>query len=185
MPFGCFLFETMKRIITFIRLIVVTIVLFMLCSCELVDSVLGPRTLEAPTTCLIDGVRFSSSPEEIPLQYWPGTVLKTTENSFNIMYSRTLKSADSSVTLVVDLNIDEAFEIGKEYECSGSITLAETKYAMTEGRIMFRDYYRNEQSVTDSCISAVFEFFAQSESGDVVEVTEGTFEELWVKHYYL
>lgn len=169
---------------SYIRILVVATSLFMLCSCELGKLFFGPWTLNAPTTCLIDGVRFSSSPEDIPRQNWPGTDLYTNKNSFKIRYSRDLKSVDSDATLVIDLMIDEIFEIGKEYECAGSITLAETKYVITGGRIKFRDYNSDEHSAADSCISAVFEFSAQSESGDVVQITEGTFEELWVNHYY-
>lgn len=172
---------TMK---SYIRILVIATSLFMLCSCEVAKMFFGPWTLDAPTTCLIDGIRFSSSPEEIPRQFWPGTDLQTTENSFSIRYSRDLKSADSSATLVIDLKIDEVFEICKEYECTGSITLEGTKYAMTEGWIMFRDYNSDAQSAANSCISAAFEFSAQSESGDIVQITEGTFEELWVNHYY-
>lgn len=168
---------------SFIRILVIITALFALSSCEVAKIFLGPWTLDAPTTCLIDGVRFSSSPEEMPRQFWPGTYLHTTENSFNIKYSRDLKSADSCAKLIIDLKIDEVFEIGKEYECTGSITLSGTKYLMTEGWIVFRDYNSNESSVANSCISAAFEFWTQSENGDIIKVTEGTFEELWVKHY--
>ena len=169
---------------SYIRILVAATALIMLCSCDLYEMIWGPWTLDAPTTCLIEGVRFSSSPEEISRPMWPITSLKTTENSFNISYSRNLKSADSSATLVIDLKIDEVFEIGKKYECTGSITVKETEYVMTEGWIKFRDYNGNKDSTTESYISAVFEFSAQSESGDVVQVTEGTFEELCINHYY-
>jgi hypothetical protein len=95
-----------------------------------------------------------------------------------------LKSDDASAKLVIDLKIDEVFEIDKKYECSGAITIGETKYVMTGGWIKFRDYYSNGNSAANSYISAAFEFSAESEDGDIVEVTEGTFEELWVNHYY-
>ena len=165
-------------------LLVIVTAFFMLCSCEVVEMFFGPWTLDAPTTCLINGVRFSSSPEEIPRQNWPGTCLQTTESSFSIKYSRGLKSDDASARLVIDLKIDEVFEIDKMYECSGAITVGETKYVMTRGWIKFRDYYSNGNSAANSYISAAFEFSAESEDGDIVEVTEGTFEELWVNHYY-
>ena len=162
---------------SYIRVLVILTALIMTCACEsMYDFLNGVRTLKAPTTCLVDGVRFSSSPEKIPLQDWPVAYLRTYKNSIKFEYSRVLTAAKSYVTLDINMKVDDKFEIGKEYECTGSITLPESNYFVTEGWIKFLDYYG------DANISAVFEFSAQTDTGTIVHVTEGTIDELPVEH---
>ena len=168
---------------SYIKVIVVATALIMICGCEgLRDFLNGVRTLDAPTTCLVDGVRFSASPEKIPLQDWPVAYLRTYNKTVQFEYSRDLIGTKTYVTLDIDMKVDEEFEIGKEYECAGSIILSKTKYVATEGWIKFLDYNGVDEYSTSAYISAVFEFTAQSENGDIVQVTEGTIDELLVEH---
>ena len=170
---------------TYNRLLALAAALIMTCSCNVVDWFFGPWTLDAPTTCLVDGVRFTSSPEELPRENWPGINLHTGKDWFKFYYSRELKSSDLYAELLFDACVGEAFEIDKEYKCAFWITLSGRDYITTKGTLKFLDYNGDPNSGNVSYVSGVFKFSAETEHGHMVEVAQGTFEEVPVKHYVL
>ena len=170
---------------TYIRLLALAAALIMTCSCNVVDWFFGPWTLDAPTTCLVDGVRFTSSPEELPRENWPGINLHTGKDWFKFYYSRELKSSDLYAELLLDACVGEAFEIDKEYKCAFEITLSGRDYISTKGTLKFLDYNGDPNSGNVSYVSGVFKFSAETEHGHMVEVAQGTFEEVPVNHYVL
>lgn len=170
---------------TYNRLLALAAALIMTCSCNVVDWFFGPWTLDAPTTCLVDGVRFTSSPEELPRENWPGINLHTGKDWFKFYYSRELKSSDLYAELLLDACVGEAFEIDKEYKCAFWITLSGRDYITTKGTLKFLDYNGDPNSGNVSYVSGVFKFTAETEHGHMVEVAQGTFEEVPVNHYVL
>lgn len=170
---------------TYNRLLALAAALIMTCSCNVVDWFFGPWTLDAPTTCLVDGLRFTSSPEELPRENWPGINLHTGKDWFKFYYSRELKSSDLYAELLLDACVGEAFEIDKEYKCAFWITLSGRDYITTKGTLKFLDYNGDPNSGNVSYVSGVFKFTAETEHGHMVEVAQGTFEEVPVNHYVL
>ena len=170
---------------TYNRLLALAAALIMTCSCNVVDWLFGPWTLDAPTTCLVDGVRFTSSPEELPRQNWPGINLHTGEDWFEFYYSRELKSSDLNAELILKVGVEEALEIGKEYKCACWMILSGKEYSTAKGALKFLDYNGDPGNGNVSYVSGVFEFSAETELGHMVEVTQGTFEEVPVNHFVL
>ena len=170
---------------TYNRLLALAAALIMTCSCNVVDWFFGPWTLDAPTTCLVDGVRFTSSPEELPRENWPGINLHTGKDWFKFYYSRELKSSDLYAELLLDACVGEAFEIDTEYKCAFWITLSGRDYITTKGTLKFLDYNGDPNSGNVSYVSGVFKFTAETEHGHMVEVAQGTFEEVPVNHFVL
>lgn len=169
--------KTLSKLLLFIGLTVT------LSGCE-IAKIFGPFTLDAPTMCLVDDVCYKSSPESIGRAYWPGQGLGVTDNAFMFHYQRTLKSSEGTAVLYLSVEQDVAFEIGAEFSATGAIYLSEQKYEFTDGWVKFLDYRGTAESYETSYISGAFEFTAQSENGDILKITEGTFDELPVTYSY-
>lgn len=151
--------------------------------CE-IAQIFGPYSLDAPTICLVDDLCYKSSPESVGRTYWPGQILSVTDNSFRFDYERTLKSSEGTAILYLSLEQEVSFEIGVEFPATGAIYLSDQKYEFTDGWVKFLDYRGNAESSETSYLSGAFEFTAQSENGDVIEITDGTFDELPVTYEF-
>lgn len=169
--------KTLSKFLLFIGLMVT------LNGCE-IAKIFGPYTLDAPTVCLIDDVCYKSSQESIGRAYWPGQELDVTDNAFRFDYQRTLKSSEGTAVLYFCIEQDAAFEIGVEYPATGVIYLSDRKYEFSDGWIKFLDYRGTAQNYETSYLSGAFEFTARSSDGDIIEITEGTFDELPVTYAY-
>lgn len=170
----------MKNLSKFLLFLSVTVILS---GCE-IAKIFGPYTLDAPTMCIVGDVCYKSSPESFGRAYWPPYGLGVSDNAFVFDYHRTLKSSEGTAVLHLMVEQDAPFEIGVEFPATGSIYLSEQKYEFTGGWVKFMDYRGNAQSHETSYISGAFEFTAQSETGDVVNIAEGTFDELPVSYSY-
>lgn len=149
-----------------------------------IAEIFGPRTLYAPTTCLVDGVLYKSSPTHVSYHDWPGNWLGLYDNGFHFDYRRCLDSSEQTAELYFKVEQDVVFEIGVAFSATGYIYLSGQKYEFTEGWVKFLDYRGTAESYETSYISGAFEFTAQNENGDIAKVTEGTFDELPVTYAY-
>lgn len=165
----------------FFKLLICSVFVLLMNACNILDALLGPFTLDAPTSCLVNGVRYESSQEAVPRAYWPPTGFGLGDDFFYMEYQRDLKSSSSEVTLLIVMKSEESFQLSKEYPVEGSIYTDQKKYTITEGWGKFLDYRGNGSSTSRSYLSGVFEFSASSEDGDIVHVEEGTFDELPVE----
>ena len=162
----------------FFKLFICSVFVLLMNACNILDALLGPFTLDAPTSCLVNGVRYESSPESVPRAYWPPADLGLGDDFFYMEYQRDLKSSDSEVSLFIVLKSVESFQLSKEYPVEGCVCIDQKQYTLTEGWGKFLDYRGDGSSTATSYVSGVFEFSASSEDGDIVYVEEGTFDEL-------
>lgn len=169
--------KILTKFLIFIGLVVT------LSGCE-IAKIFGPYTLDAPTMCLVDDVCYKSSPESLGRAYLPPYGLIITDKAFGFDYRRDLDSSNGTAQLFFKVEQDVTFEIGKEYPAAGFIYLSEEKYEFTDGWVKFLDYRGTAQSYQTSYLSGAFEFTAQSENGDTIKITEGTFDEVPVTYLY-
>lgn len=175
-----------------IRTVILSVIALtaMMAECERGNVPLLQTTRHAPVKAEINGVLFSS--EEYTYLGWGGNDiwLSTYESKFSFGFGRDLISNndESSIDLSLSTIQNTPFELNKKYNIGtdvrsgcGQISFTHNgifyKFVSTEGYIVFTKCI--DQS-TRCIVSGYFEFTAtDSEKGITINVTNGTFEDLY------
>ena len=132
----------------------------------------------------VDGVRYSGS-DNFKTGSQGDSAYSIHIDSTSFYYSlvvRVVSEAGDSASFSIVMSSDEPFEVGKEYKVkpgSNDYRCSFEDYDQVGGSIMFTQH---AVSGNGGGVSGIFNFVLENEeTGDVINVTNGTFEDFWTR----